>query len=157
MSFDPAKLLIVLVVALIVLGPEKLPGFMRQAGKYLNEIRAVRDRLKGEMDAAFGGVTDVATSLRTQVNQFSQLSPLRDTLGQVRDQVVGLGTLSNQVSGQVGTGAAAGSGSAFTPNEVSDNQNQSFWHSKDDSVPSQPTWWEVRGGEDFWEGNPVLN
>lgn len=49
LTISPAKILVVLVVALIVLGPEKLPGMARQAGAFLGEIRRFRDRVESEM------------------------------------------------------------------------------------------------------------
>ncbi len=49
LSISPAKILVVLLVALIVLGPDKLPGMARQAGKFLHELRRLRDRVESEM------------------------------------------------------------------------------------------------------------
>ena len=49
LSISPAKILVVLLVALIVLGPDKLPGMARQAGNFLHELRRLRDRVESEM------------------------------------------------------------------------------------------------------------
>jgi len=38
-SLGPAEILVILVVALIVLGPNKLPGAARQVGKTIAEVR----------------------------------------------------------------------------------------------------------------------
>jgi Tat protein translocase TatB subunit len=38
-SLGPAEILVILLVALIVLGPNKLPGAARQVGKTLGEVR----------------------------------------------------------------------------------------------------------------------
>jgi sec-independent protein translocase protein TatB len=53
-SFGPAKILIVLVVALIVLGPEKLPQMTRQVGKAWGDFRRFREHLEGEVRGALG-------------------------------------------------------------------------------------------------------
>ena len=53
-SLGPAEILVILVVALIVLGPTKLPGAARQAGKTLAEIRkwsqGFQDEIRSVMD-----------------------------------------------------------------------------------------------------------
>ena len=41
----------VLVVALIAFGPEKLPGMARTVGKTLNQLRRMADEVKGEFQA----------------------------------------------------------------------------------------------------------
>jgi sec-independent protein translocase protein TatB len=54
LSFGPAKILIVLTVALIVLGPEKLPQMSRQIGKAWGDFRRFREHLEGEVRGALG-------------------------------------------------------------------------------------------------------
>lgn len=54
MDLSTAKILVVLVVALLVLGPDKLPGVARQVGRYANEFRQFRDGLHSEVSQAFG-------------------------------------------------------------------------------------------------------
>ena len=49
LSISPAKILVVLLVALIVFGPDKLPAMARQAGNFLHELRRLRDRVESEM------------------------------------------------------------------------------------------------------------
>jgi sec-independent protein translocase protein TatB len=53
LSLDPAKILVVLVIALIVLGPEKLPGVARQLGALWGDVRRWRARLETEVRGAF--------------------------------------------------------------------------------------------------------
>lgn len=52
-SLGPAEILVILVVALIVLGPTKLPQAGRQVGKALTEIRRWTQDVKSEMTQAF--------------------------------------------------------------------------------------------------------
>src|SRR3954452_14015582 len=50
------EIIAILVIALVVLGPDKLPNAARQAGKYLNEFRRIssgfQDEIRGAMDLA---------------------------------------------------------------------------------------------------------
>lgn len=52
-SLGPAEILVILVVALIVLGPKRLPEAGRQVGKALSEIRRWSQDVKYEMNQAF--------------------------------------------------------------------------------------------------------
>src|SRR5437588_13026433 len=52
-SLGPAEILVILVVALIVLGPSRLPEAGRQVGKALTEIRKWTHDMKSEMNDAF--------------------------------------------------------------------------------------------------------
>lgn len=48
MNLDPAKLLVILVIGLLVLGPERLPRVARQLGSVWREMSRTRDRLVDE-------------------------------------------------------------------------------------------------------------
>lgn len=52
-SLGPAEILVILVVALIVLGPKRLPEAGRQVGKALSEIRRWTQDMKAEVTSAF--------------------------------------------------------------------------------------------------------
>jgi sec-independent protein translocase protein TatA len=53
-SLGPAEILVILIVALIVLGPKKLPEAGRQVGKAIAEVRkwsqGFQDEIKGAME-----------------------------------------------------------------------------------------------------------
>ena len=55
-SLGPAEILVILIVALIVLGPDRLPKAARQLGKAVGEVRRwssdVQDDLRGALDGA---------------------------------------------------------------------------------------------------------
>jgi Tat protein translocase TatB subunit len=55
-NVGPEKLMMVLLIALIVLGPDKLPNAARQIGRYLNDFRRIsqsfQDELRGAIDLA---------------------------------------------------------------------------------------------------------
>lgn len=48
-SLSGTEVLVILVVALVVLGPEKLPGVARQAGVWFNKIREMAGSLQNEV------------------------------------------------------------------------------------------------------------
>ncbi|MGH9152021.1 MAG: Sec-independent protein translocase subunit TatA/TatB [Acidimicrobiales bacterium] len=52
-SIGPAEILVVLMVALIVLGPTKLPDAARSVGKALAELRRVTAGVQAEVRDAF--------------------------------------------------------------------------------------------------------
>lgn len=52
-SIGPAEILVVLVVALIVLGPTKLPDAARSVGKAVAEFRRVTAGVQAEVRDAF--------------------------------------------------------------------------------------------------------
>ena len=48
-SLDPEKLFIVLIVALVLLGPDKLPKLARQMGEGWAKLRAFQQRMEAEV------------------------------------------------------------------------------------------------------------
>jgi sec-independent protein translocase protein TatA len=50
MSVGPAEILIILVVALMVFGPQRLPEVARQVGSAMRELRRMQDTVRGELD-----------------------------------------------------------------------------------------------------------
>lgn len=54
MDLSPGKLLVLAVVALIVLGPEKLPGAIRSVGKFWGEFQSFRASMESEVRNAVG-------------------------------------------------------------------------------------------------------
>jgi sec-independent protein translocase protein TatB len=53
LSLSPAKILVVVVVALLVLGPDKLPGVARQLGSLWGDLRRLRSKLESEVRGVF--------------------------------------------------------------------------------------------------------
>ena len=48
-SLGPAEILVILVIALLVFGPEKLPDIAKQVGKGMREFRRVQQHLSTEL------------------------------------------------------------------------------------------------------------
>jgi len=51
MNLGPAEILVILVVALIVFGPKKLPEVGRQVGSAVRELRRMQDSVRSELDS----------------------------------------------------------------------------------------------------------
>ncbi|MDQ2826622.1 MAG: twin-arginine translocase TatA/TatE family subunit [Actinomycetota bacterium] len=78
-SLGPAEILVILVVALIVLGPSKLPDAARQVGKTIAEVRkwsqGFQDEIRNVMDPG-----DAAPSYPPPVGAAPETPPPADQL-----------------------------------------------------------------------------
>ena len=50
MNLGPAEILVVLIVALVVFGPKRLPEVGRQVGAAMRELRKMQESVKAEID-----------------------------------------------------------------------------------------------------------
>ncbi len=57
-NLDPEKILVVLAVALVVIGPEKLPSSARKLGEALHKFTAFKDRVTNEVKDSLPEVDD---------------------------------------------------------------------------------------------------
>ena len=76
---DPAKLLVVLVVAVIVLGPDKLPKVAKQIGGLWGDFRKFRERLETEVRGNFPDLPSTDTITQAVRSPLSFLDNLADT------------------------------------------------------------------------------
>lgn len=116
-ALDPEKILVVLVIALVVLGPEKLPRVARQLGAAWRELTRFRDKVEAEVRGALPDVDlpRIPTRPSAAVASFiSDLaSPVKDLTTPVKE------SLRGQAAGN-GTGRegpAAGEAPAETEGE----------------------------------------
>jgi sec-independent protein translocase protein TatB len=67
LNIGPPELLVVLVIALIVVGPQKLPELARTVGRALNEFRKVQDEVKDmvKLDLSMDPVTTPPPTVTT--------------------------------------------------------------------------------------------
>lgn len=59
MSLGPAEILVILVIALVVFGPSRLPEVSRQVGGALREIRKVQGTVRRELNETLRDETEV--------------------------------------------------------------------------------------------------
>jgi sec-independent protein translocase protein TatB len=77
LSLSPAKLLVILVIALIVLGPEKLPQMARQVGALWHDLRQWRGRIESEVRGTFPNLPpthEVAQAVRSPLAFLDRLA-----------------------------------------------------------------------------------
>ena len=68
LNLGTGEVLVILVVALLVLGPDKLPGAARQAGRWLGELRRLSSGFQSELrDALQEPVDQTPRSATTAV------------------------------------------------------------------------------------------
>ncbi|MCL7745089.1 Sec-independent protein translocase protein TatB [Guyparkeria hydrothermalis] len=78
---------LLMVVALVVIGPERLPGVARKAGEWTYKVRKFVNNAKAEMDSEFN-MQDMKQLLNSQE---SEISKLRAMVEETRDDLSGTG------------------------------------------------------------------
>jgi TatA/E family protein of Tat protein translocase len=87
---SPAKLLVILVVALIVLGPDKLPKMARQIGSLWGDFRRFRQRFESDVRGSFPDLPSTETIAQAVRSPISFLDSLADTHGAENDATSGV-------------------------------------------------------------------
>ena len=78
---SPPKLLVILVIALIVLGPDKLPSVARRIGAAWRDVGRWRTQLESEVRATFPDLpstTEVARAVRSPISLLDRLAAEHD-------------------------------------------------------------------------------
>lgn len=75
-SLGIGEILLILIVAAVVLGPEKLPGLAKKAGK---SVRDFRQELRGMEDSVKNEVADVV--------DLDELEALRQEVQELKDEL----------------------------------------------------------------------
>ncbi len=76
---SPAKLLVILVVAVVVLGPDKLPKVARQIGSLWGDFRKFRERLESDVRDNFPDLPSTETITHAVRSPLTFLDSLADT------------------------------------------------------------------------------
>jgi len=76
---SPAKLLVVLLVAIVVLGPDKLPKVARQVGSLWGDFRRLRQRLETDVRGNFPDLPSTETIAQAVRSPLSFLDTLADS------------------------------------------------------------------------------
>jgi len=81
LNLDPSKILIIAVVAVILLGPDRLPAFARQVGEVWRSFTAYRHRVESQVRESMPDLPSSAEIARLTrspaafLNHLSSLSP----------------------------------------------------------------------------------
>jgi sec-independent protein translocase protein TatB len=97
---SPAKLLVILVVALVVLGPDKLPRVAKQIGGLWGDFRKFRERLEADVRGSF---PELPSSDKIAQAVRSPLSFLDDLAASDSNENDAIGTTSVTVDGSEAT------------------------------------------------------
>jgi Sec-independent protein translocase protein TatA len=79
LNLDPAKLLVIAVVAVILLGPDRLPQFARQVGGYWRAFNDYRHRMEAQMRESMPDLpssADIARLTRSPTALLDHLSTM---------------------------------------------------------------------------------
>jgi sec-independent protein translocase protein TatB len=77
-NIGPGELVAISMVALIVLGPERLPGAVRQVGRFFGELRRMSTGFQDEIRSAFDDA-EIEQARREMEAQPVRKSPVADT------------------------------------------------------------------------------
>ena len=78
-SLGPAEILVVLVIALLVFGPNKMPEIARQVGKGFREFRRVQQHLKSELRDVVAEFDSPSSTPTVDQQALPTLPPKEDT------------------------------------------------------------------------------
>ena len=124
---SPAKLLVIMVVALAVLGPDKLPTLAKQIGSLWRDFSKFRQKLESDVRGSFPDLPSTETISHAVRSPLSFLDTLADAPGPADGTGTGPGdtgttTLSPEVEGPVEFDPSAGAiwpAETVTASEVS--------------------------------------
>jgi sec-independent protein translocase protein TatB len=118
LNLSPEKVLLVLVIALVVLGPNRLPQAARTLGRMVSNLRRLSSSLQAEVHSAMSepgdalrgtaatmGLNEIRQTLREVANP---LAPPRPAGGSAADAVTSAGDDAGAASGVGASGGAVG-------------------------------------------------
>lgn len=114
-SLSPAKLLVLVVIALIVLGPDKLPQLARQLGSAWADLRKWRARLESDVRSNFPDLPSPQEVVQAVRSPLSFLDRLADAQEALDDDV---GRNGSQENAHNGSRPGAVDGNESGPGEV---------------------------------------
>jgi sec-independent protein translocase protein TatB len=109
----PEKILLLAIIALVVIGPTRLPHAARTAGKWIAELRKLTSRFQEEVSGALADPKDALTAA---------VGDLRNEVGGWRDE---LGGLSRAVT--TAPAAAAAAAAAAPPSPMTAPSEAATW------------------------------
>ncbi len=147
-NLSVAKIGVVLFVALVILGPERLPEILRGLGKWLGEFKKFRENLESEVRGVFDELPKSSElsgslgggSLGGIENPFVGLSESVSSIGSSLRSVLGSSQQSASAGGQI---IAAGGSKPLVspltnPSEDSSDAPSQFDDTKAESDLSEP-------------------
>jgi len=88
LNIGPQELLVLLIVALLVVGPQRLPEFSRQIGRGLRELRKLQDDVKGMVNVDEVKSMVNLDEVKNMVNLNADMPAATDTRARASDAPV---------------------------------------------------------------------
>ncbi len=111
MSIGPSEIVIVLILALLVFGPKRLPQMGKSLGKGVREFRKAAETAKTEL--GLGEVTDQINEVKATFTE--PLKEVTGTIGDLKANVDLKSAIEAPVAGAAAAGTVAGAATAITP------------------------------------------
>ena len=140
MGMGPAELVLILIIAVIVLGPGKLPEVARALGKTMREFRSITDgfqsELRKEIDSASSTIKEDAKPLSDLSNSLSSIrsslnSPLAAASAEA-EKALGVSAadketdIKESADATTTTAASTDQGVGSVPSDQTDNRDDSL-------------------------------
>ena len=109
MSIGPAEIIIVLILALLVFGPKRLPQMGKSLGKGVREFRKAADTAKEEL--GLGGVTDQINEVKSTFTE--PIKEVTGTFSDLKSSVDVKSAIEAPVAAKDATAAGAAAGAAL--------------------------------------------
>ena len=110
-SLGTGEILVIVLVALIVFGPERLPEITRKAGEWLAKAREMTRSVTETIDAEYGDISAPIKELKGEYD--ATMSDMKGIASSVTDLSVDLP--------EIGTKSAGGAGQTQDDGDVSDD------------------------------------
>ena len=137
LNLDPAKLLIIAVVAVILLGPDKLPQVARQVGAAWRSFNEFRHRMESEVRNSIPDLPSSADIARLARSPSALLNHLSAMTPEGAAEEAANGPASNGTAEEAADGVSANGTSAHASGAESLGEQASVPPS--DSAPPAPT------------------
>jgi len=110
------ELIVILIVGLLLLGPDKLPGAIAEGAKWLRVLRDQATRARGDIMGAVDLDPDLTSDLRQTLSDISELHPKRIASSLISDAVNGPPSVpAAPAVARPDTGPAGAAPAAFDP------------------------------------------
>jgi len=124
------EMFIVLVVALVIFGPSRLPELAGQVGRWVRDFRRMSSDLTGEFEKTFAEVDEVKKTFKREMQGIQQEvegigKSARGDLKKSGTKAIGDGKKSSALAGKKGTPAAATASAPARPTSLSNSSSTS--------------------------------
>src|SRR5215212_2182474 len=124
------EMFIVLVVALVIFGPKRLPELAGQVGRWVRDFRRMSSDLTGEFEKTFAEVDEVKKTFKREMQGIQQEvegigKSARGDLKKSATKAIGDGKKSSALAGKKGSPAAATASTPARPTSLSNSSSTS--------------------------------